>query len=39
MAMEVEFVHNRKVSEVLTALGNKMEMEKRQSVGVAPDHV
>jgi hypothetical protein len=27
------------VSEVLTALGNKMEMEKRQSVGVAPDHV
>jgi hypothetical protein len=39
MAMDVEYIHNRNVCEILTGLGNNMEIEKRQIVGAASDHV
>jgi hypothetical protein len=39
MAIYLEYVHNQDVFNVLTAMEGKMEIEKRQSVGVASDHV
>jgi hypothetical protein len=39
MVMEVEYVHNRNVFEVLTALGNRMEIEKCRCVETAEDIV
>jgi hypothetical protein len=39
MAMDVEYVHNLNVFEVLTALGDRMELEKRPIAGAASDYV
>jgi hypothetical protein len=39
MAMDVEYVHNRNVFEVLIGLRNKMEIEKCQILGAASNHV
>jgi hypothetical protein len=39
MAIDFEYVQNGNVFEILTTLGNKIEIEKGQSVGAASDHV
>jgi hypothetical protein len=39
IVMDLEYVHNRDVFDVLTDLEHTLEIARRQSVGVASDHV
>jgi hypothetical protein len=39
MVMDLEYVHNRDVFDVLTVLGSKMAIGKHQRLGSASDHV